>query len=134
MRKDGPPVAVGRVEDLAEPGCFLTFEAGDVPILVTRDQGGTIHAMLNLCRHRGMQLVYQRRGQATSFVCPHHGWTYDVCGRLDRPMGDPPLSRCSPSDMREDHALVALPLEIRDGVVWVTPTAVAQDLARYGRP
>jgi glycine betaine catabolism A len=112
------PLIVGRASDVAEPGSFFTHDAAGVPILVTRDQGGTVHAMLNVCRHRGTRLVSENQGTAKAFVCPYHAWTYDLCGRL----GHIPLSRCFPTLEREESALVELPCEIRHGFVWVVPT------------
>lgn len=115
------PIIVGRASELAEPGAFFTHDAAGVPILVTRDHGGRIHAMLNVCRHRGTRLVTDARGVAKSFVCPYHAWTYDLAGNL----GHVPLARTFPSlDRleRDESALVLLPSHVRHGFVWVVPT------------
>src|SRR5687768_11416236 len=61
------PIIVGRASDVADPGAFFTHDAAGVPILVTRDQGGTVHAMLNVCRHRGTRLVSETQGSAKAF-------------------------------------------------------------------
>lgn len=111
------PLIVGRASDLTEPGSFFTHDASGVPILVTRDNGGRIHAMLNVCRHRGTRLVHETAGTAKAFVCPYHAWTYDLCGNL----GHVPLSRCFPTLERDESALVELPSEVRHGFVWVMP-------------
>jgi glycine betaine catabolism A len=115
------PFIVGRETDLAEPGSFFTHDAAGVPLLVTRDPWGKVHAMLNVCRHRGTRLVSQETGHAKAFVCPYHAWTYDLCGRL----GHVPLSKCFPSlaGERDESALVDLPCETRHGFIWVLPTA-----------
>jgi Rieske 2Fe-2S family protein len=113
------PIIVGRETDVGAAGSFFTHDDAGVPLLVTRDQGGRIHAMLNVCRHRGTRLVSETTGTAKAFVCPYHAWTYDLCGRL----GHVPLSRCFPTLEREESALVELPCEVRHGFVWVLPTA-----------
>jgi nitrite reductase/ring-hydroxylating ferredoxin subunit len=120
------PIVVGRASDVAEPGAFFTHDGVGVPILVTRDRGGVVHAMLNVCRHRGTRLASTPRGVAEAFVCPLHAWTYDLCGRF----GTVPISRCDPRARRDaDTSLVALPCAVRHGFVFVVPsTRVRVDL------
>lgn len=112
------PLVVGRASDLGAPGAFFTHDAAGVPLLVTRDSHGEIHAMLNVCRHRGTRLVGEERGSAKAFVCRYHAWTYDLGGRLEHV----PLARCFPTLVREESGLVELPCEVRHGFVWVVPS------------
>jgi len=111
------PIIVGRASDVAEGGDFFTHDSAGVPLLVTRDNGGRVHAMLNVCRHRGTRLVTETSGNAKSFVCPYHAWTYDLCGQL----GHVPLSRCFPTLERDESSLVELPCQVRHGFIWVVP-------------
>jgi phenylpropionate dioxygenase-like ring-hydroxylating dioxygenase large terminal subunit len=71
----------GPAEHAAEPGDFFTCRVGDIPVVVTRDRDGELHALLNVCRHRG-SLVAQGRGNRTTLQCPYHAWTYELDGRL----------------------------------------------------
>jgi len=72
---------VARVEELANPGDYLTFRIAGEPIVIARDQGGALHAYYNMCVHRGVE-VAQGCGNAKAFTCPYHGWVYDLAGRL----------------------------------------------------
>jgi Rieske 2Fe-2S family protein len=72
---------VARVEQLAQPGDFLTLRILDEPVLLTRDETGALNAFANLCLHRGVE-VAQGSGNAQRFSCPYHGWTYALDGRL----------------------------------------------------
>ncbi len=74
-------LCVGRVEELANPGDYLTLTVVDEPVLVTRGADGALNAVANQCRHRGVEVAYGR-GNARQFSCPYHGWTYDLEGRL----------------------------------------------------
>lgn len=124
------PIIVGRESDLPEPGRFFTHDAAGVPLLLTRDASGKVHAMLNVCRHRGTRLVAEQEGSTKAFVCRYHAWTYDLGGKL----GHVPLPRCFPSleAERNESALVELPCETRHGFVWVLPTAGAElDVASW---
>src|SRR5579872_2947 len=69
--------------DLPEGGDYLTTFLGETPVIVTRDHGGVIHAMLNRCAHRGNLVCLNRRGRADSLTCVYHAWRYDLAGNLD---------------------------------------------------
>ncbi len=73
---------VGRVDELPNPGDYLTLTLLGEPILVVRD-GDDIRALANVCRHRGMPLA-EGNGNANRFVCRYHAWTYGTDGALLR--------------------------------------------------
>ncbi len=73
---------VGRVEQVKEPGSFLTIEVAGEPILVIRDETGTLRAFHNACRHKAAQVINEPCGHASKLRCRYHGWTYDLQGRL----------------------------------------------------
>ena len=50
----------GHAGQLAEPGSYFTARAGDVPLVVVRDREGELRAFLNVCRHRGAEVVSGR--------------------------------------------------------------------------
>jgi len=77
----------GRVEDIPEVGDYFTYDILEESIIVVRTAPDRIKAFYNVCPHRGRQLVNTPddvnsvRGNARSFVCGFHGWTYDLEGR-----------------------------------------------------
>jgi anthranilate 1,2-dioxygenase large subunit/terephthalate 1,2-dioxygenase oxygenase component alpha subunit len=68
--------------ELPEPRSFVTTFVGDMPVVVTRDAGGALHAWENRCAHRGALICMQARGKAERFACIYHNWTYDHAGNL----------------------------------------------------
>ena len=75
-------LCAGHVSDVAEPGQFFMVRMEDEQIVVVRDHSGVLHALLNVCRHRGAEVCTQERGVAEHFVCPYHAWTYALDGTL----------------------------------------------------
>jgi phenylpropionate dioxygenase-like ring-hydroxylating dioxygenase large terminal subunit len=69
-------------DQVARPGDFFTTYMGEDLVLVVRDSDGEVHAFLNVCRHRGNRLCRADSGNAASFTCAYHGWTYRNDGRL----------------------------------------------------
>jgi len=71
-------------KELPEPGSYLAQTIVGVPIVVTRDAEGRVHAFLNVCTHRGAKVAPQTEcaGKAGRFVCPYHAWTFDNQGNL----------------------------------------------------
>lgn len=75
-------IFVGHDSELPKPGDFKTAHVGSQPILLTRDQDGRLNALLNRCVHRGSVLCREPRGNASSFTCPYHAWSYANDGTL----------------------------------------------------
>ena len=78
------PAIVAHASELARPNSFLTRDLAGLPLLLTRDSAGAVHAFLNVCRHRGTRLVDAASGCRRRFVCPYHAWTWDNRGTLLR--------------------------------------------------
>jgi choline monooxygenase len=75
------------------PGSYLTCRAGDVPIVVVRDREGVLRAFVNVCRHRGAEVV-AGAGPCTTLQCHYHAWTYGLDGALRAaPRADGDLDR-----------------------------------------
>ena len=68
--------------ELPAPKSFVTTFVGDMPVVVTRDAAGALHAWENRCAHRGALVCMKARGTAERFSCIYHNWTYDHEGNL----------------------------------------------------
>lgn len=95
-------------------GDFELFRLGDEQIILTRSADGEIHALLNVCRHRGAEVCTKPKGNAKFFVCPYHAWTYSNDGSLR-------AARLMPKDFdRSSHGLKKLQLRVAAGLVFVS--------------
>ena len=75
-------VVAGHVSEIPQRGDYFVFDGLDSSVLVTRGADGAIHAMHNVCRHRGARVCEQQRGRASLFTCRYHGWSYHIDGGL----------------------------------------------------
>ena len=107
---------------LREPGSYVAREAAGVPILAVRGNDGQVRAFRNACRHRGAELA-SGMGCARTFVCPYHGWTYRLDGRLHRV----PHERGFPDLDKRSHGLAPILAQERSGIVFVTQRAQANE-------
>ncbi|HTR70545.1 MAG TPA: SRPBCC family protein [Mycobacteriales bacterium] len=97
---------------LPGPSTYRTVDLCGVPIVVTRDTEGKVHALANTCRHRGVRVV-DGSGRARSFTCPFHAWSYDIEGKLLRmPVEDAFEGMC-----KGDKGLVELPVAEGYGLI-----------------
>jgi len=73
---------VGKLEDVAEQGAFLTAQIAREPIVVVRGAEG-LRGFHNVCLHRAGP-VAEGCGKRQTLQCRYHGWTYDLNGKLLR--------------------------------------------------
>src|SRR5579863_1400171 len=109
---------VGHTSQLARNGDFFLSRCGVEPVIVTRDQHGAVNVLLNSCRHRGMPACRYDAGNATSFVCSYHGWSYELDGALT---GVPKFKERYQGRLeREKWGLIPARVSVFHGSIWAT--------------
>jgi Rieske 2Fe-2S family protein len=106
-------ICVGRADHIPNVGDYFTRTLADDSIIVTRAAAGEIHALFNVCRHRGTRISEKTEGHFVDRIqCPYHAWTYDLAGRL---LAAPHM----PSEFRrEDYALHRAGCQVWDGHIF----------------
>lgn len=122
------PMVAGHASHVREPGSYLLGDWSKFPFVVVRDKQGTLRAFLNMCRHRGARIVSGDEERLKAFVCPFHGWTYNLDGTLRTIT----KSYAFPGVDRSEYGLQELPVVERAGLIWIHPTPGATiDLDAY---
>jgi phenylpropionate dioxygenase-like ring-hydroxylating dioxygenase large terminal subunit len=108
-------LCIGRADEVAEPGDYLSLELLGEPLVMVRDGAGEVRVLSRICRHRAMPVV-SGAGRVRTFVCPYHTWTYALDGRL---LGAPEMNK-TPGFAPADCSLPSLRTEVWEGFVFVS--------------
>jgi len=120
---------LGHESEVALPGDFRTRELAARRIVFVRGKDGVVRALLNSCTHRGAEVCRERGGNANSFQCFYHGWTFANDGRL---IGVPGEEAYSGGFSREKLRLREAPrLESYRGFFFVSFDANVAPLREY---
>ena len=107
---------VGHVSDIPDSGDYQCLNMADQRALVVRGDDGQLRAFHNLCRHRASRVVADDKGHCgKSFICPFHGWSYHLDGRLK----NIPRANAFPEIDKDQFGLKALDCEIWHGLIFV---------------
>lgn len=116
----------GRADAIPRAGDYFLREIAGESLIVTRAEDGGIRAFYNVCRHRGTRLCSMPEGSfGTRILCPYHGWTYALDGRL---LGAPHMEGVAFS--RDDHPLHAIRTGVWDGHIFLHLGARPKPLQR----
>jgi choline monooxygenase len=121
---------VGRSEQVAKPGQFLTADIAGEPVLVVRGEDSVLRAFFNVCRHRAARVCTDECGTATKLRCHYHGWTYDLSGNL---RGVPEFDGVQ-NFTREENGLPPVAVAEWGPFVWVHLTPPREPLHAYLGP
>ncbi len=78
---EGTWVYLAHESQLPNAGDFLVTWIGRKSVVLVRGKEGQIGVFYNACAHRGAAICRTERGNRKYFVCPYHGWAYDLEGR-----------------------------------------------------
>ncbi|HXV15124.1 MAG TPA: aromatic ring-hydroxylating dioxygenase subunit alpha [Candidatus Krumholzibacteria bacterium] len=121
-----------RSDQFKKAGDFVAGSVAGEPYVVVRGEDGALRAFFNVCRHHAA-VVAVGAGCSESLVCPYHGWTYGLDGRLLRA---PELGAVKDFD-REKFGLVPMKVGEWCGLVFVSmskePRPLSNDLTEVAR-
>ena len=107
----------GRVDQIPEPGDYVTYEIGRDSVLMVRGEDHKIRAFYNVCQHRGNRLVSAETGSLAGgeFQCAYHGWRFGDEGTLRWVPDEEDFIGGTPCGKRN---LVEMPSDTWAGFLW----------------
>ncbi len=74
---------IGFAKDVPNAGDVMPVDFMGVPLLLVRDGEGEVNVYENICRHRGMILVEEKKNIGSGVIrCAYHSWCYSQKGKL----------------------------------------------------
>ena len=110
------PLMLSTSAELKQVGDYKAMDAGGVPVLIVRTDEGEVKAFVNMCSHRGAQVMDEGRGNTHRFTCPYHAWSYNRDGELIGILSNKDFGDIDKSC----HGLTQLNCLERAGLIWVT--------------
>jgi phenylpropionate dioxygenase-like ring-hydroxylating dioxygenase large terminal subunit len=105
----------GPAHAVSKPGDFFRIDIAGVPVIVTRDKNDQLHAMVNVCRHRGAEVKLDQSGNCPALTCHYHAWTYGLDGSLK----SAPRSRAEAGFDKEQYGLRKLAIDTYGPFIFV---------------
>jgi phenylpropionate dioxygenase-like ring-hydroxylating dioxygenase large terminal subunit len=94
-------------------GDYFRTKIGEEEIILVRGKDMVVRGFFNVCRHRGSRICLTDQGSAKALVCPYHGWTYDLDGKLRG-------AALMPADFdKTENGLMAFSVRVEDGLIFV---------------
>lgn len=112
------PLPLALSVELPGKNTYKALDAVGVPVVLTRDAKGEVHAMLNVCRHRGALLCSPGYGEGRALTCPYHAWSFGMDGELRGVYGESTFGDFDKSE----RGLIQLPVVEAYGLIWVCLT------------
>src|SRR5713101_7649282 len=75
-------IYAGHESEVPNPGDFCSRRVAGRPVILVRGDDGKVRILLNTCTHRGTLVCREQTGNARTFQCPYHAWTYNTRGEL----------------------------------------------------
>ncbi len=141
---------VGLEVEVPNTGDYKLSHVGERQVIMVRDRvapkdkatDSGIRVVENRCAHRGVRFCQTQHGNARSFVCPYHQWTYKLNGDLaglpfkdgvkDGDCKDAKVQGGMPADFDvKDHGLTKLRVAVLHGLVFATFSDSVEPLADY---
>lgn len=122
-------IYAGHESEVARAGDFRSRRVAGRPIILARGDDNVARIMLNTCTHRGAQVCRQASGNAKTFQCAYHAWTFNNRGAL---IGVPGDSAYTAAFKREELGLANPPrTESYRGFIFINFNPAAESLVEY---
>ena len=126
---------IGHACTIPAPGDARPVELLGQPLLMLRDETGSVRVFHNVCSHRGNRLASEPCRYRTRIRCPYHAWTYALNGELlvTPHVGGPGRHESEGFD-RKVHGLKAVRTAVWLDLVFVNVDGGAPSFERHIAP
>ncbi len=126
---------VGFVHELPKVGDVVPIFIADKPILLVKNQNNKITAFHNVCSHRCLKLVNEKKNTGKIIRCPYHSWSYDLQGNLKAAPHIGGTNNHRPKGFNlKKHGLKPIRIHIWNDWIFINLNGKAKKFTEYAKP
>jgi len=126
---------VGFVHEFLNAGDVIPISIAGKPILLIKNNKDEITAFHNVCSHRCLKLVNEKKNVGKIIQCPYHSWTYDLEGKLKASPHFGGTNQHTPKGFdKSDHGLKPIRIHIWHDWIFININGKAKKFEEYAKP
>ena len=126
---------VGFVHELSKSGDVLPVFIAEKPILLVNNENNKITAFHNVCSHRCLKLVNEKKNVGKLIRCPYHSWSYDLKGNLKSAPHIGGSNQHKPKGFNfKNHGLKPIRIHIWNDWIFINLNGKAKKFEEYAKP
>ena len=126
---------VGFVHDFKKVGDVQPIFIAGKPILIIKNENEEIKAFHNVCSHRCLKLVNEKKNIGKLIRCPYHAWSYDLQGNLKAAPHIGGTNNHKPKGFNfKEHGLKPIRIHIWNDWIFINLNGKAKKFIEYAKP
>ena len=126
---------VGLVHELKKPGDVIPLSVAGKPIFLVKNIDNKVTAFHNVCSHRCLKLIDEKKNVGRIIRCPYHAWSYDLDGKLKAAPHLGGTNQHKPKGFNfSDHGLKSIRTHIWHDWIFINFNGNAKKFEEYAKP
>tara|TARA_B100000945_G_scaffold37414_1_gene25304 strand:- start:5406 stop:6539 length:1134 start_codon:yes stop_codon:yes gene_type:complete len=126
---------VGFVHEFKKVGDVQPIFIAGKPILIIKNENEEINAFHNVCSHRCLKLVNEKKNIGKLIRCPYHAWSYDLQGNLKAAPHIGGTNNHKPKGFNfKEHGLKPIRIHIWNDWIFINLNGKAKKFIEYAKP
>ena len=126
---------VGLVHELKNSGDVIPLSIAGKPIFLVKDIENKISVFHNICSHRCLKLVDEKKNVGKIIKCPYHAWSYSLNGELKAAPHVGGTNHHKPDGFNfSDHGLKSIRTHIWHDWIFINFNGKAKKFNEYAKP
>ena len=125
----------GFVHEFKKAGDVQPIFIAGKPILIIKNENEEIKAFHNVCSHRCLKLVNEKKNIGKLIRCPYHAWSYDLQGNLKAAPHIGGTNNHKPKGFNfKEHGLKPIRIHIWNDWIFINLNGKAKKFIEYAKP
>ena len=126
---------VAFAHEFTKTGDVLPIFIAGKPILLVKNQNNKITAFHNVCSHRCLKLVNEKKNVGKLIRCPYHTWSYDLQGKLIAAPHIGGINKHKPKGFKFlEHGLKPIRIHIWHDWIFINLNGKTKKFEEYAKP